>query len=77
MTHFTHTDFRTGEKTVWEQKTDGHGGGAWKLVSDFIQAVGHEDPTLLTSTIGASTESHLMGFAAEKSRKEGGALMGV
>ncbi|MFZ9079330.1 MAG: Gfo/Idh/MocA family protein [Alphaproteobacteria bacterium] len=77
MTHFTHTDFRTGEKTVWEQKTDGHGGGDWKLVSDFIQAVGHEDASLLTSTIGASIESHLMGFAAEKSRKEGGALKGV
>jgi hypothetical protein len=46
-------------------------------VSDFIQAVGHEDASLLTSTIGASIESHLMGFAAEKSRKEGGALKGV
>jgi hypothetical protein len=39
--------------------------------------VGHEDASLLTSTIGASIESHLMGFAAEKSRKEGGALKGV
>ncbi|HAG49651.1 MAG TPA: oxidoreductase [Cryomorphaceae bacterium] len=68
MTSFTHTDFLTGEKVVWEQKTDGHGGGDWKLVSDFIQAVGHQDPRLLTSTIGASIESHLMGFAAEKSR---------
>lgn len=77
MTSFTHTDFRTGEKTVWEQKTDGHGGGDWKLVSDFIQAVGHEDPSLLTSTIGASIESHIMGFAAEKSRLQGGVLQAL
>ncbi len=43
-------------------------------MSDFIQAVGHEDSSLLTSTIGASIESHLMGFAAEKSRLIGGEL---
>ena len=71
MSRFEHTDFLTGEKTVWEQKTDGHGGGDWNLVSDWIQAVAAQDSSLLTSTIAASIESHVMGFAAEVSRKEG------
>ncbi len=71
MQKFEHTDFLTGQKTVWEQETDGHGGGDWNLVSDWIQAVAAQDSSLLTSTIAASIESHLMGFAAEISRKEG------
>ncbi len=71
MQRFEYTDFLTGEKTIWEQKTDGHGGGDWNLVSDWIQAVANQDQSLLTSTIAASIESHIMGFAAEVSRKEG------
>ncbi len=71
MQRFEYTDFLTGEKTVWEQQTDGHGGGDWNLVSDWIQAVANQDQSLLTSTIAASIESHIMGFAAEDSRKEG------
>ncbi len=70
MNQFVYTDFLTGEKTKWEQKTDGHGGGDWNLVSDWIQAVANQDSTLLSSTIAASIESHVMGFSAEKSRKE-------
>lgn len=68
MTSFTYTDFRTGEQTIWEHSSDSHGGGDWRLVTDFLSAVSNEDPSLLTSTIDASVESHLMGFAAEKSR---------
>ena len=70
MSSFTLTDFRSGKKTEWKQDTDGHGGGDWRLVADWIQAVDQQNPSLLTSTIDASIESHLMGFAAEKSRKE-------
>ncbi|MCX6318213.1 MAG: Gfo/Idh/MocA family oxidoreductase [Bacteroidetes bacterium] len=70
MTSFTHTDFRTGKVTDWKQESDGHGGGDWRLVADWIQAVSQQNPALLTSTIDASIESHIMGFAAEKSRKE-------
>ena len=70
MSSFTLTDFRSGKKTEWKQDTDGHGGGDWRLVADWIQAVDQQNPALLTSTIDASIESHLMGFAAEKSRKE-------
>lgn len=71
MTSFVHTDFLTGKKTEWKQSTDGHGGGDWRLVGNFIQAVSKNDPSLLTSTIDASIESHLMAFAAEKSRFHG------
>jgi len=71
MQKFVHTDFLTGEKTEWSQESDGHGGGDWRLVSDWLQAIDKQDSSLLTSTIQASIESHLMGFAAEISRKEG------
>lgn len=70
MSSFVLTDFRTGKKTEWKQESDGHGGGDWRLVADWIQAVSQHNPSLLTSTIDASIESHVMGFAAEKSRKE-------
>ena len=68
MTEFAHTDFRTGEGTVWKQESDGHGGGDWRLVSDWLRAVDQHDPSLLVSTIEESIESHVMGFAAERSR---------
>ena len=69
MTSFTMTDFLTGKKTEWKQDTDGHGGGDWRLVTDWINAISKRDPSLLTSTIDASIESHVMGFMAEESRK--------
>ena len=75
MNTFHYTDFLTGEKTIWDVKENvegdhlsGHGGGDWRLVQDWLMAVDKQDPSLLTSTIEASVESHLMGFAAEKSR---------
>ena len=46
----------------------GHGGGDWGLVTDWIKAVINQDHSLLSSTIDASVESHIMGFMAEKSR---------
>jgi predicted dehydrogenase len=50
------------------QIDSGHGGGDYGLVRDLIQAVSRRDPSLLTSTIEASMESHLLAFAAEESR---------
>jgi hypothetical protein len=70
MNSFVMTDFRTNKKTEWKSTTDMHGGGDWRLVADWIQAVSQQNAALLTSTIDASIESHVMGFAAEKSRKE-------
>jgi predicted dehydrogenase len=76
MNEFTHTDFLTKKVTKWsmdvedvgDYKNSGHGGGDWALVTDWIRAVKEQDASLLTSTIDASIESHIMGFMAEKSR---------
>lgn len=72
-------NFVTGETARWNTKensdiTSGHGGGDHGLVHDLIQAVSQENPDLLTSTIDASMESHLMAFRAEESRLNGGVL---
>ncbi|MGD9563290.1 MAG: Gfo/Idh/MocA family protein [Pyrinomonadaceae bacterium] len=77
MDTMTHTDFQTNKVTKWDSKAidvenyrnSGHGGGDWRLLGDWIRAVDQQDPGLLTSTIDVSFESHLMGFAAEKSRR--------
>ncbi len=77
MSHFIHTDFLTNKATKWDitvddvgdYKNSGHGGGDWALVTDWVKAVKKQDTSLLTSTIEASVESHIIGFAAEKSRK--------
>lgn len=68
MTSFTLTDFRTGNKTEWKETSDMHGGGDWRLVANWIQALSKRDASLLTSTIDQSIESHVMGFMAEESR---------
>jgi predicted dehydrogenase len=68
MESFTLTTFRSGKRTTWSMKTDAHGGGDHPLVKDWVQAVGQQNPALLSSSIEASVESHLIAFAAEKSR---------
>lgn len=55
----------------------GHGGGDKRLVRDFVQAAARRDPSLLTSNLEASMESHLMGFMMESSRTAGGAVRKV
>jgi predicted dehydrogenase len=74
-------DFSTRQTTKWNVNqadvTSGHGGGDYGLVHDFVRASAAKDPSLLTSTIQASMESHLMGFMAEKSRLNGGKLTDV
>ena len=74
---FTLWDFKTRTPKTWrmvvdeadEYKDAGHGGGDYGLVRDFVEAVAFEDPGKLSSSIADSIESHVMGFAAEKSRK--------
>jgi hypothetical protein len=78
MSQFTIHNFVTNDSKKFDAKTievenyrnEGHGGGDWRLVANWIQAVAQQNPALLTSTIDNSIESHVMGFAAEKSRKE-------
>jgi hypothetical protein len=79
MRQMTIWDFRTKERTVLESRVleqeqlanDGHGGGDWRLAANFVEAVAKQDASLLSSTIDASIESHLMAFAAEQSRTRG------
>jgi predicted dehydrogenase len=77
--HMLMTDFLTGRQEEWKpgkaKSGSGHGGGDHGLVHDFVQAVSQQDPALLTSTIEASMESHLIGFRAEESRLNGGQVM--
>lgn len=68
MESFTVTSFRTGQRRSWSMKTDAHGGGDHPMVRDWVQAVAQQDPRLLNSSIEESVESHLMAFAAERSR---------
>ncbi len=68
METFVMTDFATKKQTSWNLKTDPHGGGDHRLVADWVQAVSQQNKELLSSSIEASVESHLMAFAAERSR---------
>ena len=78
-TQFTVTYFGSQKREGWNAKLSdiaeyahaGHGGGDHALVRDFLEAVSTRDSSHLTSTIDASVESHVMGFAAEKSRRTG------
>ncbi len=76
MTTLALYDFKTRTQTAWDaskapESLSGHGGGGFGLAHDFVQAVSQQDASLLTSTIEASMESHLMGFKAEESRLSG------
>ena len=72
--------FDTGKKHDWSfvppeggnYRASGHAGGDLALIRDFLQAVDTRDFSLLSSSLEASVESHLMGFACERSRMSGG-----
>ena len=76
---FRLTELVTGENWDWSveiqdipgYKAQGHGGGDFRLVRDFLMAVDKHDPSQLTSSLEASVESHLIGFACEESRLTG------
>lgn len=74
METFTLTDFLTGKKYIWDEDIsklpgyEGHAGGDWGIVKDFVLAVAFQDEKYLSSTIDVSVESHLMGFRAEEAR---------
>lgn len=68
------TNFSTGIKQTISLRTAegiaGHGGGDFGIVKEFLRLVrGNEKQTGLTSA-AISVQSHLMAFAAEKSRLE-------
>ncbi|MFX1559246.1 MAG: Gfo/Idh/MocA family protein [Promethearchaeota archaeon] len=47
-----------------------HGGGDYALIDTFVSAVAQNNPELILSGPEETLETHLMTFAAEKSRKE-------
>ena len=66
--------FLTGETEVISIRNEtliaGHGGGDGRLLKDFVDAVREKRFNVKTSA-RMSLQSHLMAFAAERSRKEG------
>ena len=76
---FTLHRFDTGKSYPWSfvppegesYKDSGHAGGDLALIRDFLQAVDTRDFSLLSSSLEASVESHVMGFACERSRLGG------
>ena len=76
---FVVTDFLTRTPKLWNHEVaeigeyahSGHGGGDYRLVRDWLEAVDRHDPNHLSSSIDVAFESHLMGFAAERSRRSG------
>jgi predicted dehydrogenase len=68
-----YTDFRSRKQTRWSAREiaathTGHGGGDFGLVRDWVQAVCQQDASLLSSTLDAAMESHLVCFKIEESR---------
>ncbi|MEE2657004.1 MAG: Gfo/Idh/MocA family oxidoreductase [Candidatus Latescibacterota bacterium] len=49
----------------------GHGGGDMRLVKDFLKVVRGESPSLSTTSIEDSVTGHLIGFSADRARREG------
>ena len=41
------------------------------MIRDWIQAIRRQDASLMSTPLDESLESHLIAFAAERSRKEG------
>lgn len=55
----------------------GHGGGDTGIIRDFVAAVATNDKSKLISDATVSLDSHLMSFAAERSRLAGGMVMSL
>lgn len=56
---------------------DGHGGGDARLYNDFTDYLAGVEDNFTRTTITDSIESHVMGFKAEESRRNGGKLMQI
>lgn len=64
-------NFSTGAKNVINLKEsfDGHGGGDSGIIYDFVRLLQNDNKESITS-ISKSVHSHVLAFAAEKSRLE-------
>lgn len=66
------TNFLTGNKEIIYLKvgSDGHGGGDIRIMRDFVDLVRQEGNKQGITEAGKSVQSHIIAFAAEKSRIE-------
>jgi predicted dehydrogenase len=77
------TPFLTWETTTWDLDLDGggadsgHSGGDFGLMRSWVQAIGHQDPSYLSSTVEEMMESHHIGFLAEESRLAAGRVLSL
>ncbi|MFJ6521588.1 Gfo/Idh/MocA family protein [Streptomyces filamentosus] len=73
----TVTDFVTGSEETLVLGVDGpdagsgHGGGDERLLDAFLDALATDDPSHILSDPATSLESHLVAWAAERSRRTG------
>jgi len=73
-----HSDFLTDKTETIQANAgaegtvkSGHGGGDYGLAQSFLAAVANNDPSKVLTGPAESLETHLMVFAAERSRLEG------
>ena len=73
-------EFLTGKTEIIDTSEDvsnvpsslaDHGEGDYALIDTFVSAVAQNNPKLILSGPEETLETHLMTFAAERSRKEG------
>jgi predicted dehydrogenase len=74
ITWFDFLTHRKTEVTIPKQES-GHGGGDEGVIRDFLRAVQSGDGRQSLTSATASVRSHLMAFAAEESRRNGGKTM--
>jgi len=53
----------------------GHAGGDTALMRQFIESIRSGDPSKVSTNVEQSLESHLLAFAAEESRQNGGKVV--
>lgn len=54
-----------------------HGGGDFNIVSEMIRIIRRNDPNEIRQTTEEALQSHLICFAAERSRNNGGAIVEI
>ena len=71
-----HPDAREGHEYSEERidvnvSGDGHGGGDLRLAEDFVRTIRGEAPSISCTSLEDSIYGHLIGFGADRSRREG------
>ena len=71
-----HPDARQGHEYSEERidlsvSGDGHGGGDLRLAEDFVRTIRGESPSISCTSLEDSIYGHLIGFGADRSRREG------